>query len=120
MHDIILHRIRHGMVNSSRLSFYLDLLSPEDNFGSLSSDSFELGDQNVVFDPGIFFIHGVFSFTRKTPHLLIGKVTLVFAILSLNPFVEIPSSESKVHIEVLSVLWGNRLLIPDRSLQLSR
>ncbi|GKF07431.1 hypothetical protein Tco_0041655, partial [Tanacetum coccineum] len=26
---------------------------------------------------------------------------------------EIPSSESKVHIEVLSVLWGNRLLIPD-------
>ncbi|GJX29430.1 putative RNA-directed DNA polymerase, partial [Tanacetum coccineum] len=26
--------------------------------------------------------------------------------LSLDPFVEIPSSESKVHIEVLSVLWG--------------
>ncbi|GJR36485.1 reverse transcriptase domain-containing protein [Tanacetum coccineum] len=33
---------------------------------------------------------------------------------------EIPSSESKVHIEVLSVLWGNRLLIPDGSLPLSR
>ncbi|GKD54911.1 reverse transcriptase domain-containing protein [Tanacetum coccineum] len=44
MQDIILHQIRHGMVNSSRLSFYLDLFSPEDNFGSLSSDSFELGD----------------------------------------------------------------------------
>ncbi|GJW33061.1 hypothetical protein Tco_0053093 [Tanacetum coccineum] len=71
--DIILHRIRHGMVYSSRLSFYLDLFSPEDNFGSLSSDSFELGDQNVVFDPGIFFINGVFSFTRKTPHLLISN-----------------------------------------------
>ncbi|GJV70385.1 hypothetical protein Tco_1490380 [Tanacetum coccineum] len=70
MQDIILHRIRHGMVNSSRLSFYLDLFSPEDNFGSFSSDSFELGDQNVVFDPGIFFINGVFSFKRKTPHLL--------------------------------------------------
>ncbi|GJR49675.1 putative reverse transcriptase domain-containing protein [Tanacetum coccineum] len=28
----------------------------------------------------------------------------------LDHFVEIPSGESKVHIEVLSVLWGNRLL----------
>ncbi|GJW99285.1 hypothetical protein Tco_0183199 [Tanacetum coccineum] len=41
MQDIILHQIRHDMVNSSRLSFYLDLFSPEDNFGSLSSDSFK-------------------------------------------------------------------------------
>ncbi|GJZ58521.1 hypothetical protein Tco_0614015 [Tanacetum coccineum] len=32
----------------------------------------------------------------------------------------IPSGESKVHIEVLSVLWGNRLPIPDGSLPLSR
>ncbi|GKE96125.1 hypothetical protein Tco_1580980, partial [Tanacetum coccineum] len=73
MQDIILHRIRHGMVNSSRLSFYLDLLFPEDNFESLSSDSFELGDQNVVFDPGILLNNEVFSFTRKTPHLLINN-----------------------------------------------
>ncbi|GKA53572.1 reverse transcriptase domain-containing protein [Tanacetum coccineum] len=35
------------------------------------------------------------------------------------PFVEIPSGEIKVHIEVLSVLWGNRLPIPDGSLPLS-
>ncbi|GJV30771.1 integrase, catalytic region, zinc finger, CCHC-type containing protein [Tanacetum coccineum] len=33
---------------------------------------------------------------------------------------EIPSGESKVHIEVLSVLCGNKLLIPDGSLPLSR
>ncbi|GJT34423.1 hypothetical protein Tco_0924842, partial [Tanacetum coccineum] len=33
---------------------------------------------------------------------------------------KIPSDENKVHIEVLSVLWGNRLLIPDGSLPLSR
>ncbi|GJV66326.1 NAC domain-containing protein [Tanacetum coccineum] len=39
---------------------------------------------------------------------------------SFDPFVEIPSSESKVHIEVLSVLWGNRLPISDGSLPLSR
>ncbi|GJY49444.1 hypothetical protein Tco_0439400 [Tanacetum coccineum] len=75
MQDIILHRIRHGMVNSSRLSFYHDLFSPMKKFGSFSSDSFKL---------------------------------------------EIPSGESKVHIEVLSVLWGNRLPIPDGSLPLSR
>ncbi|GJY01743.1 retrotransposon protein, putative, ty1-copia subclass [Tanacetum coccineum] len=36
-----------------------------------------------------------------------------------DPFVEIPSSESKVHIEILLVLWGNRLPIPDGSLPLS-
>ncbi|GJS31075.1 hypothetical protein Tco_0491695 [Tanacetum coccineum] len=40
--------------------------------------------------------------------------------LSLDPFVEIPSGESKIHIEVLLVLWGNRLPIPDGSLPLSR
>ncbi|GKC46355.1 hypothetical protein Tco_1064077, partial [Tanacetum coccineum] len=38
---------------------------------------------------------------------------------SFDPFVEIPSSESKVHIDGLSVLWGNRLPIPDGSLPLS-
>ncbi|GKA63695.1 reverse transcriptase domain-containing protein [Tanacetum coccineum] len=33
---------------------------------------------------------------------------------------DIPSGEIKVHIEVLSMLWGNRLPIPDGSLPLSR
>ncbi|GJZ22072.1 reverse transcriptase domain-containing protein [Tanacetum coccineum] len=37
-----------------------------------------------------------------------------------NPVIEIPSGESKVHIKVLSVLWGNRLPIPNGSLPLSR
>nr|GEV54362.1 hypothetical protein [Tanacetum cinerariifolium] len=32
----------------------------------------------------------------------------------------IPSGEIKIHIEVLSALWGNRLPIPDGSLPLSR
>ncbi|GKC72499.1 hypothetical protein Tco_1118382, partial [Tanacetum coccineum] len=32
----------------------------------------------------------------------------------------IHSDESKVHVEVLSVLWENRLSIPDGSLPLSR
>ncbi|GJV38822.1 reverse transcriptase domain-containing protein [Tanacetum coccineum] len=33
---------------------------------------------------------------------------------------QIPSGESKIHVEVLSVLWENRLPIPDGSLPLSR
>ncbi|GKE19879.1 hypothetical protein Tco_1431391, partial [Tanacetum coccineum] len=37
----------------------------------------------------------------------------------LDHSVEIPSGESKVHIEFLSVLWGNRLPIPNGSLPLS-
>ncbi|GJY72159.1 hypothetical protein Tco_0475862 [Tanacetum coccineum] len=32
--------------------------------------SFLAGNEDKVFDPGIFFINIVFSFTRKTPHLL--------------------------------------------------
>ncbi|GJR82945.1 hypothetical protein Tco_0153730 [Tanacetum coccineum] len=142
MQDIILHRIHHGMVNSYRLSFYLDLLFPEDNFGSLSSDSFELGDQNVDFDTGILLNNGIFSFSIKSPHLLsdnflIDKCHILREISlmiessvsfhpkdkeiqgDLDPFIEIPSGESKVHSEVLSVLWGNRLSIPDGSLSLS-
>ncbi|GJX79528.1 hypothetical protein Tco_0327677 [Tanacetum coccineum] len=48
--------------------------------------------------------------------LLILKSSIL---IIFDPFVEIPSDESKVHIEVLSVLWGNRLPIPDGSLPLS-
>ncbi|GJZ35923.1 reverse transcriptase domain-containing protein [Tanacetum coccineum] len=51
--------------------------------------------------------HCIFDFKTKGDH-------------RLNHFVEIPSGEIKVHIEVLSVLWGNRLPIPDGSLPLSR
>ncbi|GJV64532.1 hypothetical protein Tco_1475360 [Tanacetum coccineum] len=65
------------------------------------------GSEDIIFDPGI----SAYNFYSLEP---------VFAILSLDHFVEIPSGESKVHIEVLSVLWGNRLPIPDGSLPLSR
>ncbi|GJW03431.1 uncharacterized mitochondrial protein-like protein [Tanacetum coccineum] len=39
---------------------------------------------------------------------------------AVSDHLHIPSGESKVHIEVLTVLWGNRLPIPDGSLPLSR
>nr|GEX95072.1 hypothetical protein [Tanacetum cinerariifolium] len=58
MHDIILYRIRHGMVHSSCLSLYLGLLFPKGVSKSHSLDSFELGDENVLFDPGTIIIKG--------------------------------------------------------------
>ncbi|GJY71711.1 hypothetical protein Tco_0475414 [Tanacetum coccineum] len=58
MHDIILYQILHGMVHSSRLSFYFGLLFPKGVSESHSLDSFELGDENLVFDPGAIVIKG--------------------------------------------------------------
>ncbi|GKC11967.1 reverse transcriptase domain-containing protein, partial [Tanacetum coccineum] len=59
---------------------------------------------------------------NKTPGLWLARIPMwqLFKGPSLDHFVEIPSGEIKVHIEVLSVLWGNRLPIPDGSLPLSR
>ncbi|GJV23971.1 hypothetical protein Tco_1376666 [Tanacetum coccineum] len=46
---------------------------------------FPVGNEDKVFDPGIFFINGVFSFTRKTPHLLNDN----FLIDKCHNFIEI-------------------------------
>ncbi|GJW81769.1 hypothetical protein Tco_0145744 [Tanacetum coccineum] len=35
--------------------------------------SFPYGNENKVFDPGILIIDGIFSFTRKFPHILIDN-----------------------------------------------
>nr|GEY62213.1 hypothetical protein [Tanacetum cinerariifolium] len=58
MHDITLYLIFHGMIYSSCSSFYLGLLFPEGVSKSHSLDSFELGDENVVFDPRTLIIKG--------------------------------------------------------------
>ncbi|GJU44518.1 hypothetical protein Tco_1201784 [Tanacetum coccineum] len=77
------------------------------------------------------------TFSNPTPAVLPKKSTLLvtpppaskqFSLRELERFdsffsltqSDIPSDESKVRIEVLSVLWGNRLPIPDGSLLLSR
>ncbi|GKB33476.1 putative reverse transcriptase domain-containing protein, partial [Tanacetum coccineum] len=52
------------------------------------------------------------------PHLTSGDGFDIEIKIS-NPFLEILSDESKVHIEVLLVLWGNRLPISDGLLPLS-
>ncbi|GJS82971.1 hypothetical protein Tco_0749512 [Tanacetum coccineum] len=51
---------------------------------------------------------------------ILGFFAFVFFVPNFDHFLEIPSSESKVHIDVLSVLWRNRLPNPDGSLPLSR
>ncbi|GKB88004.1 hypothetical protein Tco_0960276, partial [Tanacetum coccineum] len=87
---------------------------------------FDLEIHEKNFSPT--YVNYLCGSTFLPPHIMIAldfedscaRVALVFADLSLDPFVEIPSSESKVHIEVLSVLWGNRLPILDGSLPLSR
>ncbi|GJY04800.1 hypothetical protein Tco_0370740 [Tanacetum coccineum] len=65
------------------------------------------GSEDTIFDPGI----PVFSFYSLDP--------VDCPDYEDSRAREIPSGESKVHIEVLSVLWENRLPIPDGSLPLS-
>ncbi|GKA29436.1 hypothetical protein Tco_0715681 [Tanacetum coccineum] len=96
---------------------------------------FPSGNKSKVFYPGIFTINGVHS--KRFSILLLDDFSSILFIRDflfltdpseIETFLscpsgnedKIPSGESKVHIEVLSVLWGNRLPIPDGSLPLSR
>ncbi|GJQ97353.1 reverse transcriptase domain-containing protein [Tanacetum coccineum] len=95
---------------------------------------FPSGNKEKVFDPGIFTINGVHS--KRFSILLLDDFSSIlfvrdFLFLTdpseIDTFLSFPSGnedkiftgESKVHIEVLSVLWGNRLPIPGGSLPLS-
>ncbi|GJX39173.1 reverse transcriptase domain-containing protein [Tanacetum coccineum] len=109
----------------SSMSFMSDFLLLTDPSEIKTFLSFPFGNEDKVFDPRILIIDGVFSFMRKSPHLLIDN----FMIDECHIFSEIyskigssanSSDESRIHVEVLSVLWGNRLSILDSSLLLSR
>nr|GEU85544.1 hypothetical protein [Tanacetum cinerariifolium] len=87
------------------------------------------GSEDTIFDLGIFAFH--FSHQSETfisfnvyPNILNESPMKICSSTYFTPNImmiwEIPSGEIKVHIEVLSVLWGNRLPIPDGSLPLSR
>ncbi|GKB22529.1 hypothetical protein Tco_0861930 [Tanacetum coccineum] len=58
----------------------------------------------------------------KHPFLLAGFPMIVKTTVAVfqSSTLEIPSDESKEHIEVLSVLWGNRLSFPDGSFSLTQ
>ncbi|GJW22279.1 hypothetical protein Tco_0032901 [Tanacetum coccineum] len=67
-------------------------------------DNDDLMTEDKVFDPGRQRNSGIVKLKTRP------SVRACF-FLCLDPFVEILFGESKVHIEVLSVLWGNRLPI---------
>nr|GEY34169.1 hypothetical protein [Tanacetum cinerariifolium] len=56
--------------DSSTISFVSDFLFLTDPSKIATFLSFPFENEDKVFDPEIFFINGVFSFTRRTPHLL--------------------------------------------------
>nr|GEW04920.1 hypothetical protein [Tanacetum cinerariifolium] len=107
-----------------------DLRSLIDSPFLLSSRS-----EDTIFDPGISAFHfsslgpvasyrsGTFMCFNVYPNILNESPMEIFSFTHFNPNItmiwDIPYGESKVHIEVLSVLWENRLPIPDDSLPLS-
>ncbi|GJU27508.1 hypothetical protein Tco_1166129 [Tanacetum coccineum] len=85
---------------------------PLGNFDSMSRSS----ETTDLFEELIAEI----SLDDLIPIRIDDRISCDLEDLVFDPFLEIPSNESKVHIEVLSVLWGNRLPISDGSLSLSR
>ncbi|GKC76570.1 reverse transcriptase domain-containing protein [Tanacetum coccineum] len=83
---------------------------------------FNVGDRVLFFNPRL----KIFLGKLKTRWTRLFTVTQVFPYGTVElsqtdgPNFKILSGEIKVHIKVLSVLWGNRLLIPDGSPPLSR
>ncbi|GJY92469.1 hypothetical protein Tco_0508251 [Tanacetum coccineum] len=99
-----------------------------------SSQTRDSVNKNKRFSGGNPCFYLIFLFSNKCDERRLASSFLVFRVLCFmfriasdyedshaRGFVhQIPSGESKVHIEVLSVLWGNRLPILDGSLPLSR
>ncbi|GJS10342.1 reverse transcriptase domain-containing protein [Tanacetum coccineum] len=93
--------------------------------------SFPSKNKDKVFDPGILIInrvHSKRSLILPSDALSDSDIFFLEDSSEINPSLsfpsenedKIPSDKSKVHIEVLSVLWGNRLPILDGSFPLSR
>nr|GEV36917.1 hypothetical protein [Tanacetum cinerariifolium]GEV36918.1 hypothetical protein [Tanacetum cinerariifolium] len=102
----------------------LPTLDPDLNF-TPSHDS--LGSRNKIFNPGIFIkVHSERLLSREEfsisfihdPLYPVFDTLLPFSSENEDKVFMIPYGEIKVHIEVLLVLWGNRLPIPDGSLLL--
>ncbi|GJX15984.1 hypothetical protein Tco_0216816 [Tanacetum coccineum] len=93
------------------LTYVIRIFLPYFTYPVDSSFLLSSGNEDTIFDPGISDFH----FSSLEPVASHRSRTFI-----LDPFVEIPSGERKVHIEVLSVLWGNRLSILDGPLPLSR
>ncbi|GJY18913.1 putative reverse transcriptase domain-containing protein [Tanacetum coccineum] len=106
----------------------LPTLDPDSDFTPYHDS---LGSGNKIFYPGIFIeVQSKRLLSRDEFSISFIRDPLSSVFDTLLPFssknedkvfnLEIPSGEIKVHIEVLSVLWGNRLPILDDSLSFSR
>nr|GEY82101.1 reverse transcriptase domain-containing protein [Tanacetum cinerariifolium] len=91
-------------INLMPLSIWKKLSLPE---LTLTRMTLELADRSITRPKG--FVEDVF--VKRTGHALID-------VYGEEIILRIPYDEIKVHIEVLSMLWGNRLPIPDSSLPL--
>nr|GEZ44361.1 reverse transcriptase domain-containing protein [Tanacetum cinerariifolium] len=106
--------------------------SKSSEIATLSSSPFE--NEDKVFNPGILILGRtqIFNDESKDKDYIVNTSSEALLILEEHNFlsiscyqellffgINIPYGESKVHIEVLSVLWRNRLPIPDGSLPLS-
>ncbi|GKA91383.1 hypothetical protein Tco_0813253 [Tanacetum coccineum] len=105
---------RHYLSLTFVIKIFLSFLTyPVNSLLLLSSES-----EDTIFDPSI----SVYSF-YSLERVAYESPMMIFPFFCFCPMDkgirEIPSGESKVHIEVLSVLCGNRLPIPDGSLPLS-
>ncbi|GJV47159.1 reverse transcriptase domain-containing protein [Tanacetum coccineum] len=82
---------------------------------------FNVGDRVLLFNSRLKIFSDKLK-TRWTGPFTVAQV-FPYGTIELSqtngPNFKIPSGKSKVHIDVLSVLWGNRLPIPDGSLPLS-
>ncbi|GJT30534.1 reverse transcriptase domain-containing protein [Tanacetum coccineum] len=137
------HRFKVPLEFFSTISFESDPLFLIDSLEIDTSTSFPSGNEDKIFNPGILTSkvftsrHSLGLSHRDSEAFKINKnfksLMEIFPFfllyygwdissldVPLDHFVEIPSGEIKVHIEVLSVLWGNRLSILDGSLPLFR
>ncbi|GJS96208.1 hypothetical protein Tco_0803176 [Tanacetum coccineum] len=116
------------------LIFVIRIFLPYLTYSMDSSLPLSSGSKDTIFDPGIsafhfYFLEPVVSHRSVTFICFnvylnfmnddMGRVKLETR-TKISASQEIPSGEIKVHIEVLSVLWGNKLPILDGSLPLSR
>nr|GEX07235.1 hypothetical protein [Tanacetum cinerariifolium] len=114
------------------LTYVIQIFLPYLTYSMDCSLPLSSGSEDTIFDPGIFAFH--FSSLEPVASHRSGTF-MCFNVLNESPMVicsstcfnpnitmiwEILYGESKVHIEVLSVLWKNRLPILDGSVPLSR
>ncbi|GJY70328.1 hypothetical protein Tco_0474031 [Tanacetum coccineum] len=115
--EVFFDHDQRSLSDNNDLKIMVNVFDPEIHEKIFSPTYVSLTFEDRHYLSFTYVIHiflSYFTYPVVSPFLLSsGSEDIIF-----DP--EIPSGEIKVHIEVLSVLWGNRLPIPDGSLPLSR